>query len=169
MGQAFKTGLRPFLPADAPALAAIFRTAIDEIAADDYDEAQREAWASAADDEAAFGEHLAGMLTLVGVIGGSPMGFAALRGNDHVEYLYVHPAVAGQGVASQLLEALEKLAGARGATSLTTDASDTARGFFQKRGYQDLHRETVQRGGEWLGRTAMRKQLAANETGTKRS
>lgn len=167
MGQAFKAGLRPFLPADTPVLASIFRAAIEELAADDYDEAQREAWASAADDEAAFGERLAGLLTLVGVIGGTPTAFAALKGSDHIEYLFVHPAVAGQGVASQLLEALEKLAGARGATSLTTDASDTARGFFQKHGYQDLHRETVQRGGEWLGRTAMRKKLPANETGTK--
>ena len=49
--------------------------------------------------------------------------------------LYVHPAVAGQGVGAMLVDALEKLAAARGAAKLTVDASDTALAFFQKRGY----------------------------------
>ena len=44
--------LRPFLPADAPLLAEIFRASIEELTADDYSEAQQEAWAAAADDEA---------------------------------------------------------------------------------------------------------------------
>ena len=47
--------LRPFLPADAPLLAEIFRASIEELTGDDYSEAQQEAWASAADDEEAFG------------------------------------------------------------------------------------------------------------------
>ena len=34
-----------------------------------------------------------------------------------------------------LCDALEKLAAARGAKELTVDASDTARGFFEQRGY----------------------------------
>ena len=49
--------------------------------------------------------------------------------------LYVHPAAAGQGVGAMLIDALEKLAGARGAAKLIVDASDSARGFFEKRGY----------------------------------
>ena len=43
--------LRPYLPADARRCAEIFRLSIEELAADDYDEQQREAWASRADDE----------------------------------------------------------------------------------------------------------------------
>ena len=42
--------LRPYVPADAKRCAEIFRAAIDELAAEDYDADQREAWASAADD-----------------------------------------------------------------------------------------------------------------------
>ena len=53
MGQALpKPGLRPFLPADIPMLAAIFVAAIEGLTGDDYSEAQQEAWAAAADDEA---------------------------------------------------------------------------------------------------------------------
>jgi putative acetyltransferase len=74
--------------------------------------------------------------------------------------LYVHPAAAGQGVASMLCDALEKLAGARGAKSLTVDASDNAEGFFAKRGYVGKQRNTVTVNGEWLANTTMQKDLA---------
>ncbi|HAP13380.1 MAG TPA: GNAT family N-acetyltransferase, partial [Afipia sp.] len=66
MGQSIpKVGLRPFLPEDTPVLAAIFVASIDELAEDDYSDAQREAWAGAAEDENQFGRRLAGQLTLV--------------------------------------------------------------------------------------------------------
>ena len=69
MGQALpKPGLRPFLPADAPMLAAIFVASIEELTGDDYSEAQQEAWASAAEDEEAFGKKLAGQLTLIATL-----------------------------------------------------------------------------------------------------
>ena len=42
------------LPTDAPLLAEIFRASIEELTADDYSEAQQEAWAAAADDEEEF-------------------------------------------------------------------------------------------------------------------
>ena len=152
--------MRPFLPADAPLLAEIFRASIDELAADDYSDAQREAWAAAADDEAAFGERLAKQLTLVGTMEGSPVGFASLQNNETIHMLYVHPAAAGQGVGAMLVDALEKLAGARGAKKLRADVSDTAQDFFRKRGFSPYRRNTVQRGGEWLSNTTMEKQLA---------
>ena len=75
--------------------------------------------------------------------------------------LYVHPAAAGQGVGTMLVDALEKLAGSRGAAKLTVDASDTARDFFEHRGYVAQQRNTVSVGDEWLANTTMKKQLAA--------
>ena len=141
-------------------LAAIFVAAIDELTGEDYSEAQQQAWAAAADDEAQFGKRLAGELTLIATLQNSPVGFAALKGADHIDMLYVHPGVAGQGVASMLCEALEKLAGGRGAKALTVDASDNAEGFFAKRGYVAKQRNTVTVNGEWLANTTMQKTLA---------
>ena len=161
MGQALpKPGLRPFLPADVPMLAAIFVAAIEELTGEDYSQAQQEAWAAAADDEEEFGKKLAGQLTLIATIQNAPVGFASLKGADQIDMLYVHPSVAGQGIAAMLIDALEKLAGARGATKLTVDASDTAVDFFKKRGYVAQQRNTVPRYGEWLVNTTMQKQLA---------
>ena len=53
-----KLALRPFLPTDVPLLAEIFRASIEQLTGDDYSEAQQKAWASAADDEAAFAKRL---------------------------------------------------------------------------------------------------------------
>ena len=161
MGQALpKPALRPFLPADTPVLAAIFVAAIQELTGDDYGEAQQEAWASAADDEEQFGNKLAGELALIATLQNSPVGFASLKGVDHVEMLYVHPSAAGQGVGAMLCDALEKLAAARGAKILTVDVSDNAQDFFQKRGYVGKQRNTVTINGEWLANTTMQKTLA---------
>ena len=161
MGQSLpKPALRPFLGADVPVLAAIFVAAIQELTGDDYGEAQQEAWASAADDEEAFGKKLAGELTLIATLQNSPVGFASLKGADHIEMLYVHPGAVGQGVGTVLCDALEKLAGARGAKILTVDVSDNAQDFFLKRGYVGKQRNTVTINGEWLANTTMQKTLA---------
>jgi putative acetyltransferase len=158
-----KLALRPFLPADAPLLAEIFRAAVTELTADDYSEAQQEAWASIADDVEQFGKDLAGELTLIATMEGSPVGFASLEGKDKIGMLYVHPAAAGQGVGAMLVDALEKLAGSRGVSKLSVDASDSARGFFEKRGYVAQQRNTVSLAGEWLANTTLQKQLAAGK------
>ena len=160
MGQALpKAALRPFLAEDVPVLAAIFAAAIEELAGEDYSEAQQQAWAGAADDEEQFGKRLASELTLIATLKNSPVGFASLRGADHIDMLYVHPGAARQGVASMLVEALEKLAAGRGAKNLTVDASDNAEGFFAKRGYVAKQRNTVTVNGEWLANTTMQKSL----------
>jgi putative acetyltransferase len=164
MSAATAPALRPFLPADTPVLAAIFAAAIQELTGDDYDETQQEAWASVADDEAEFGKKLAGELTLIATLKNAPVGFASLRGKDHIDMLYVHPNAAGQGVASALLDALEKLAGARGAEKLTVDASDNAQEFFRKRGYVAQQRNSVTINGEWLANTTMQKTLGGGQT-----
>ncbi len=156
-----KFAMRPYLPDDAALLREIFRDSIEELTADDYTPAQQEAWASAADDEQAFGKKLGSQLTLVATMEGSPVGFASLAGPDKIDMLYVHPAVAGHGVGAMLADALEKLAGGRGTAKLTVDASDSARGFFEKRGYVAQQRNTVSINDEWLANTTLAKQLAA--------
>jgi putative acetyltransferase len=152
--------MRPMLPTDVPLLAEIFRAAIEELAAEDYSESQQEAWASTADDLEEFGAKLAGDLTLVATYGGVAVGFASLADNSRIDMLYVHPAAAGQGAAAMLCDALEKLATARGTKKLTVEASDTARGFFENRGFTAQQRNTVSLGGEWLANTTLTKSLA---------
>src|SRR5262249_5741066 len=152
--------LRPFLPADTPLLAEIFRSSVEELTGDDYSQAQQEAWASAADDEDAFGARLAQGLTLIATLDGSPGGVVSLRGAEQIDMLYVHPAMAGQSVGGMLYDAVEKLATSRGTARLKVDASDAARDFFERRGFVAQQRNSVSLGGEWIANTTMEKKLA---------
>ncbi len=158
-----RLGMRPYLPADTAQLREIFRDSIEELTADDYTEAQQEAWASSADDEPKFGKRLSSQLTLVATMEGSLVGFASLAGKGKIDMLYVHPAAAGQGVGGMLIDAIEKLAGARGTARLVVDASDSARRFFEKRGYVAQQRNSVSIGDEWLANTTLAKQLTPKE------
>ncbi|MEP9353798.1 GNAT family N-acetyltransferase [Xanthobacter sp. KR7-65] len=152
--------LRPFLPADAPALADLFRASVLELTGEDYDEEQQEAWSAAADDGEAFAARLAEGLTLVALRAGAPVGFLSLKDNTLIDLLYVAPDAAGSGVGTALCDAAETLAKARGARAVTVDASDTALGFFQKRGYVAHRRNMVPLADTWLGNTAMEKKFA---------
>jgi putative acetyltransferase len=155
-----KPSLRPYLASDLPLLSEIRFAAIEQLTVEDYDEAQRRAWASAADDVEAFAQTLEKGLTLVALIGGGPVGFIALQNGGLIDQLYVHPAVARTGVATALIDAIEKLAAARGTAMLLADASDTAKPLFEKRGFVAERRETIEIDGEYLGNTRMTKALA---------
>jgi putative acetyltransferase len=161
MAAAEKIALRPALPADAPVLAEIFRASVEELGIEDYSLLQVEAWSAVAEDEAAFAQKLAGALTLVALLRGNIVGFASLKGADVLDMLYVHPAFARTGVATQLCDAMEKLAAARKAVILTADVSDSAQAFFAARNYQPLQRHMVFLGDEVLGNTTMTKKLEA--------
>jgi putative acetyltransferase len=154
--------LRPMLPDDIPLLIEIFRASVEELAVEDYSDPQIEAWIAAADDDTAFGKRLSDQLTLLATLDGAPVGFASLKGADVIDMLYVHPAAVRQGAATMLVEALEMLAGARGASKLTVEASDTAHEFFVRRGYTAKSRNTVLRGDEWLANTTMEKSFGGD-------
>ena len=155
--------LRPMLPDDVPLLAEIFRASIMELTGDEYEEEQQEAWAAAADDIDAFTKRLAKEVTIVVTMGGSPVGFGSLEADDKIGFLYVHPAAIERGAGTMLADALEKIAGGRGARALNVDVSDSAYDFFSKRGYAAQQRNSVRCGDEWLSNTTMKKTIGGPE------
>ena len=154
-----KISLRPALPADAPALAQLFRASVEELGPEDYSHAQVEAWSAVAEDEEGFAAKLLSELTIVALIGGRIAGFATLKGAEKFDMLYVHPEFVLKGVATLLADAIEKLAAARKTAKLTVDASDCAQAFFAKRDYVSERRNMVFVGDEVLGNTTMTKSL----------
>ena len=152
--------LRPYLPDDAELCAAIFRASIEELASEDYTSDQCAAWAARADDVEAFARRLAEALTLIVLYDGEIAGFASLKGEDAIDMVYVDPAFARRGVATALVDALVRLAAARGAKALTAEVSDTARVLFERQGFRAERRNLIQLDDEWLANTTMTKRLA---------
>jgi putative acetyltransferase len=155
------TTLRPYLPADREMLAILMQASIEELAVDDYTQDQREAWAAFAESEG-FAKRLATGLTLIALDDEQEIvGFAVLTENRAVTHIHVHPDLIGNGIGRTLLDALAKLAAARGAEALVADVTDNAKAFFAKLGYVEKARSTVPHGDEWLGATTMELVLKA--------
>lgn len=146
--------------ADTIALRELFAQSIEELTQDDYDEDQRLAWISKAEDAEAFAERLVNNLTLIVQIEGEYAGFASLKDNSVLDMLFVHPYYVGQGVGTTLTDAIERIAAARGAKEITVEASDTAALFFEGRGYVATSRNSIPVEDLWLTNTTMKKQLA---------
>ena len=73
---------------------------------------------------------LPGALTLLAMIDGAVAGFASLKGADEIDMLFVDPEFARQGAGRALIDALARLAQARGAKRLTVEASELSAPSF---------------------------------------
>jgi putative acetyltransferase len=70
------------------------------------------------------------------------VGYASLENNDYLDFLYVHKDYQRQGIADRLYAEIEKEAIKRKATFLRSDVSETARRFFEKKGFKTIAPQT---------------------------
>jgi putative acetyltransferase len=151
--------IRRATPKDALAIATVYHDTVSQIDSRDYAEAQIDAWAGAAPDEEKWLQRQGSRITLVDEQSGVIRGFAELENEGHIGAVYVHPGYQRKGVASALLDKLEKEAIERGATCLSTEASITAQPFFAKRGFETIAAQDVEYRGQIFRNYRMRKQV----------
>ena len=82
------------------------------------------------------------------------------------DMLYVDPAAGRRGVGGALIDALSKLAQARGAKRLTANASDVSKPLFERMKFVAERRSLVQLDDQWLGHTTMTRTFAAQSAPT---
>jgi len=145
--------VRRLHPADIPALIEIFRASVRITARRDYthdqlmawapDEIDAAVWARRYDTRQAWVAELDSAAPVSRETGSRIVGFIELEGASHLDMMYVHPAHQLRGVASALLRQLESAARELGAQRLHTEASLTARPFFERRGFLLIAEQTV--------------------------
>jgi GNAT superfamily N-acetyltransferase len=153
--------VRSFQPTDTAAIVTLFRDTIHRINSRDYTPEQVNAWAPAEMDLGRWAARLRASFTVVAEEDGDLLGFANLEANGHVDCLYTHAAHQGRGVATALLQALERKAKELGLARLFTEASITARPFFAARGFVVLARQEVECRGARFVNFRMEKYLTA--------
>jgi len=128
--------IRPFVAADAPTLGRLMAAAIQQGTQAYYDADQRNAWVANAPAGAAWLDRLTQVTTLIAQDSQGPAGFMTLDTTGYIDLAYVRPDRLGQGVARQLYVAIEALARRQSIRRLTSHASEMARQFFTKQGWQ---------------------------------
>ncbi len=151
--------VRSLRRADVPAVIEIFRASVRTVARRDYTQDQVMAWAPDEIDSATWTKRYETRQAWVAQVESEVVGFIELESQDHLDMLYVHPAHQRKGVATALLEHLELAALGRGARRLRTEASITARPFFERHGFQLIAEQTVAVRGQSFVNYRMVKQL----------
>jgi len=135
--------LRPYRPDDAPALLALFRDTIRRVNSRDYSPAQIAAWASDDIDTVRWFGRFAGRFVAVAEEAGRPVGFAELEADGHLDRVYVSADHQRRGIGRLLLAAVVAEARRVGLARLFTEASVTARPFFENQGFVVLAPQVV--------------------------
>ena len=149
--------IRPYRSEDAPAIAQLFHDAVRTLGPRRYSPEQVAAWSQAPADPARWDRQFTdGRVVLVSLDeAGEILAFATLELDGHLDHLYVRPDAAGTGVAAGLLDRLIETAGAAGIAHLRTEASDLARGLFERKGFQVVRRREFEIRGVLIHNWAM--------------
>lgn len=154
--------LRRFRESDIHAIVALFYDTVHNVNIRDYTQEQLDAWASREDLELrteAWKESMSKQIAYVAVIEDVIVGFADMSESGYLDRLFVHSGYQRRGIASALADMLESKAGKAGIGEIITDASITARPFFEHRGYEVVASQNVVRKGITLSNYKMRKTL----------
>ena len=129
--------IREYRSSDIDAVIALFKDTVYAINSKDYFFNQIEAWTNI--DVNKWIETLEKNYSLVATIDEKIVGFGDMDDNDHLDRLYVHKDYQGLGIATSLCDKLE----ARASKEISTFASISAKGFFEKRGYSTIKVQEV--------------------------
>jgi putative acetyltransferase len=153
--------LRRYKESDCHEIIALFKDTVHKINATDYTPEQLDAWAPSHVDEEAWNRSLAKNYTMVAIDHGCIVGFGDITSSGYLDHLFVHALSQRQGIAAAICNQLE----AASSGKVTTEASITARPFFEKRGYVVVRRQKVERHGIKLVNFVMEKIVPAKPKG----
>lgn len=155
--------VRPFRPGDEPHLAEIFHSAIHQVASRHYSEAQVNAWAPQVPAAERFTSRAAdGRIIIVATDDSDrPLAYGDLEPDGHIDHLFCRPEVAGTGIAAAVYRELEAEAVSKGIGRLYVEASEPARRFFLKQGFNVIERNDFELSGVPIHNFRMQKWLQA--------
>lgn len=151
--------LRAYQPSDAVPTRTVFYRAVHETARADYTAQQLDAWAPPMTDYGSWNERMLRNRTVVAEEDDVLLGFGDADAAGYVDMMFVLPEAAGRGVAGALLDHVLGRAAAEGASSASTHASLTARGFFAHKGFVVVEERHSVRAGVELTNFLMTRSL----------
>jgi GNAT superfamily N-acetyltransferase len=152
-------GIRDYEAGDAPEIVRLFFETVRSVNRANYSDEQLEAWAPGVPDPEEWHARMAGRRTLVAEEGGEVVGFAELEYDGRLDMLYVRKDAVGRGVGRRLYEAVEREARGQGLGWIFTEASITARPFFEQQGFRVVREQMVSRRGVSMTNFVMEKEL----------
>ena len=159
--------IRPYEANDAASTLAVFLDAVTVTAAGDYSPAQIAAWSAPQErDLAQWNLSRSALGTVVAVVDGEVAGFSDVDARGYIHMLFVASRVGRRGIGSSLLAELEQRSLDRATPSLSTNASITARPFFERYGFVVVAEQHPVSRGVRLTNYRMEKRLGGPAAGS---
>lgn len=131
-----KIRLRVASKNDVPAIMALYRDTVRNINSKDYSPEQIAVWSDTTGMEATWGRCVSEQYFVVAVSEeGKITGFSSVAKNGYLDFMYVHKDFQRKGIASALLQEIERKAAQQKNGEIFSHVSKTAKGFFLKKGY----------------------------------
>lgn len=151
--------LRPYQVDDAKKLLALFRHTIRTISTADYDSAQISAWSSDEININDWQNRFNDRFAYVALLDGTIVGFADMTFDGYLDRLFVSADHQRRGIATALLTRIKSDARKTNLKEITTQASITAKPFFESAGFVVLKQQSVECRGAILTNYRMRYQI----------
>ncbi|RPJ77510.1 MAG: GNAT family N-acetyltransferase [Alphaproteobacteria bacterium] len=154
-----KKTIRLYKPDDCKEISKLFYDTVHTVNFKDYSSAQLDLWAPKEIDMDMWDKSLSNSHTVVVESNSVIIGFGSLDDTGCFDRLFVHKDFQGQGVATIIANELEKHAQQNDIVIVTTEASITAKPFFEKLGYQVIKQQSIELKGQTLTNFLMEKHL----------
>jgi putative acetyltransferase len=151
--------IREYKLSDTKAIMKLFYDTIHEINIGDYTQEQVDAWAPKNMDYEVWHKRLQAKLPYIAEDNGEIVGFGELESDGHIDCFYCHSKYQRKGIGSKLLNYIENTAKLQEIKRLYTEASITAKPFFENKGFSLVKEQQVERRGVWLKNYVIEKYL----------
>lgn len=148
--------IRKYISSDCEQIARLFYETVHSVNAKDYTPEQLDVWATGNVDTREWDRSFCEHYTVVCAESELILGFGDIDKTGYLDRLYVHKDYQRRRIASALCDELER---AVEVPVITTHASITAKGFFEKRGYNAVREQQVIRSGIALTNFIMVKKI----------
>lgn len=145
--------LRKYISSYCTALAELFYNTVHTVNARDYTKEQLNVWATGTIDLEKWNQSFLEHYTLVAMENDVIIGFGDIDKTGYLDRLFVHADYQRKGIATAICNQLEQAV--KG--DIITQASITARPFFEKRGYKVVIEQQVERQGVFITNFLMKK------------
>jgi putative acetyltransferase len=153
--------LREYHSEDCEEVLKLFYNTIHSVNSKDYTEIQLNAWAPPNMNLSEWNKRLlSNDYSVVVEQNDIIIGIGTADDTGYFDLLYIHKDYQGIGVATLIADNLERYICRNGTEIITTDASITAKPFFEKRGYLVLKKQNVETRGQILVNFKMQKKVA---------
>lgn len=151
--------IRTYQSKDCQEIIKLFYETVHSINSKDYTEKQLKVWAPKDMDLDLWDKSFMKNYTIVSTINDTIVGFGDLSISGYLDRIFVHKDYQNQGIAKEIVKELERHAKDIELNIITTEASITAKIFFQKQGYHIIKEQQVERKGEVLINYKMKKYI----------